>query len=233
MQNIQLLKWCREYGVKAKWNMLYGFPGEARQDYADTMNLLPSITFLDPPTACGPIRLDRFSPYFTEPSAYGLTSIRHMPVYDYIYPFSKKSVNKIAYYFDYDYETDKNPSGYATGLMQLVEDWQHRPDRGTLQAIEKLDGTLVLVDKRKNALGREYTLTGADRIVYDYCDRVRSTSAVHRHLTLVYPTANLSRFQVKAFLDNLTAHRLMVGDKDRYLSLAVHTRPASVPPINP
>ncbi len=233
LQNIQLLKWCREYGVKANWNILYGFPGEARRDYADTMNLLPSITFLDPPTACGPIRLDRFSPYFTEPSAYGLTNIRHMPVYDYIYPFSKKSVNKIAYYFDYDYETDKDPSGYATGLMHLVEDWQHRPDNGTLQAIQKPDGTLVLVDKRKNALGREFTLTGADRIVYDYCDRVRSTNGVHRHLAQVYPTANLRRSQVKAFLDTLTAHRLMAGDKDRYLSLAVRTHPATVPPINP
>jgi ribosomal peptide maturation radical SAM protein 1 len=233
LQNIQLLKWCREYGVKANWNILYGFPGEACQDYADTMNLLPSITFLDPPTACGPIRLDRFSPYFMDPSAYGLTNIRHMPVYDYIYPFSKKSVNKIAYYFDYDYETGKDPSGYATELINFVEDWQQRPNYGALQAIEKPNGTLALVDKRNNALGREFALTGADRIVYDYCDKVRSIRAVQRHLAQVYPSANFTGSQVKAFLDTLTAHRLMVGDRGRYLSLAVRTHPVTGPSNNP
>ena len=28
IQNIQMLKWCREYGVDVAWNLLYGFPGE-------------------------------------------------------------------------------------------------------------------------------------------------------------------------------------------------------------
>jgi hypothetical protein len=27
-RNIELMKWCREYGVKPYWNLLYGFPGE-------------------------------------------------------------------------------------------------------------------------------------------------------------------------------------------------------------
>jgi ribosomal peptide maturation radical SAM protein 1 len=26
LQNIQLLKWCRDYGIHADWNLLYGFP---------------------------------------------------------------------------------------------------------------------------------------------------------------------------------------------------------------
>src|SRR5262249_59991911 len=28
IQNIQLLRWCAELGVKPSWNILYGFPGE-------------------------------------------------------------------------------------------------------------------------------------------------------------------------------------------------------------
>ena len=34
LQNIQLLKWCRQYGVTVAWNLLYGFPGETAADYA-------------------------------------------------------------------------------------------------------------------------------------------------------------------------------------------------------
>src|SRR5260370_24175623 len=33
LRNIQLLKWCQEYGVTAEWSMLYGFPGETRPAY--------------------------------------------------------------------------------------------------------------------------------------------------------------------------------------------------------
>jgi ribosomal peptide maturation radical SAM protein 1 len=32
LQNVQLLKWCREHGVRPEWNLLYGFPGETAQD---------------------------------------------------------------------------------------------------------------------------------------------------------------------------------------------------------
>ena len=33
LQNIRLLKWCAEIGVTLSWNVLYGFPGEAPEEY--------------------------------------------------------------------------------------------------------------------------------------------------------------------------------------------------------
>ena len=33
LRNVQLLKWCKEYGIEVDWNILYGFPGETREDY--------------------------------------------------------------------------------------------------------------------------------------------------------------------------------------------------------
>ena len=32
LQNIQLLKWCMEFGVSVDWNFLYGFPGERDEE---------------------------------------------------------------------------------------------------------------------------------------------------------------------------------------------------------
>ena len=45
-RNVELLKWCKEYGVKPYWNLLYGFPGETVEDYefdggADRRDLAP------------------------------------------------------------------------------------------------------------------------------------------------------------------------------------------------
>lgn len=233
LQNIQFLKWCKEYGVRASWNVLHGFPGETRQDYADTMRLLPSIRFLDPPTACGPIRLDRFSPHFMESAVFGLTNVRPMPVYKYLYPFDEESVGKIAYYFDYDYESEKNPSGYAEDVIRYAADWSEHPETGTLRSIERSDGTLALVDTRKCAVRRHVVLGGIDREVYDYCDRVRSCAAVTRRLAGVFPHARLTRRRIKTFLNALVAHRLMVSTGDRYLSLAIRSRPAKMSSAEP
>ena len=40
LQNVALLKWCREHGVVPEWNLLYGFPGEDAADYAEMLPLI-------------------------------------------------------------------------------------------------------------------------------------------------------------------------------------------------
>jgi hypothetical protein len=67
LKNIQLLRWCQELGMEPLWNIIYGFPGESPSEYVRMARLLPLLTHLGPPQSCGPIRLDRFSPYFNHP----------------------------------------------------------------------------------------------------------------------------------------------------------------------
>ena len=52
LQNIQLLKWCKELGVKPKWNLLFGFPGEPADEYARMAELAPLLSHLPPPDNC-------------------------------------------------------------------------------------------------------------------------------------------------------------------------------------
>jgi len=93
IRNIELLKWCKEYDVKPYWNLLYGFPGETADDYAETTAFLPAIWHLDPPTGCGPIRMDRFSPYHTDPEGFGLADVRPMASFTYLYPFERRTLS--------------------------------------------------------------------------------------------------------------------------------------------
>ena len=130
LRNVQLLKWAREYGIVVEWNLLYGFPGETREDYADTMRLLPAIRFLRPPCAVGPIRMDRFSPYYDSPADFGLTNVRPMLGDDYLYQVSDDALRRIAYYFDFDYDTGVDPTGYAAEVIAYITAWQGHPDRG-------------------------------------------------------------------------------------------------------
>jgi len=117
LRNVQLLKWCREYGVRVDWNVLYGFPGETRSDYAEMLELLRAIRFLHPPGATGPVRLDRFSPYFESSSSYGITNVRPLSTYRHLYPDAGDALCDIAYYFDYDYDDAVDPRGFADEVI--------------------------------------------------------------------------------------------------------------------
>lgn len=221
LRNIQLLKWCKEYGIAVDWNILYGFPGETKEDYESMLELLPSIRFFDPPSACGPVRLDRFSPYFNEPAEFGIINIRPLAPYKYLYPFGDERLSRIAYYFDYGYQADIDPIGIASNVIDYVEDWQRNPELGTLSSDLQLDGTLVVLDTRFDSVKSKWVFSGPEKVAYEFCDELRSGAGVIRHLRREFPGINFTEMQVLDFLDSLVANKLMVKDGTHYLSLAI------------
>ena len=116
LRNVQLLKWCPEYGVTVDWNLLYGFPGETDADYDQILALLPAIRF---PAAAG-ARADParpLQPVPHAPAAFGLSNVRPMAIYRTLYPFETEALRRIAYYFDFDYAPDVDPTGYAADVI--------------------------------------------------------------------------------------------------------------------
>jgi ribosomal peptide maturation radical SAM protein 1 len=224
LRNIQLLKWCKEYGIDVMWSILYGFPGETREDYLGILDLLPAIRFLTPPTVYTRIRLDRFSPYYDAAEAHGFRNVRPIAPYRYLYPFDDASLSRIAYCFDYDYAPDADPTGYAEEIFAYLRAWQRAPEPGLPLASIQPDGTLALVDTRSDALCPEIILSGSEQAAYLYCDELRSAAAVTRYLRAHYPELQFTEPQVIAFLDTLVANRLMVTDRVHYLSLAIMTQ---------
>ena len=221
LQNIQLLKWCREYQVSADWNLLYGFPGETQSDYRNMLDLLPSLRFLGPPAACGPLRLDRFSPYFEQSEKFGLRNLRALASYHYLYPFDDDSLRRIAYYFDFDHAPESDPRGHADEVIRYVGWWQKNREAGTLTATRRSDGQLRLDDTRASATVTSVVLGGLEQAAYEFCDRAHSTDAIERHLKQRFPAAAFTAADLRAFLDSATANHLMVCQGEKYLSLAL------------
>ena len=223
LRNIQLLKWCKEYEVIADWNILYGFPGETQEDYDAMLALLPSIRFLGAPTGCGPIRLDRFSPYHGFPEEFGMVNVRPALPYKYLYPFAEEVLNRIAYYFDYDYVADVDPTGIADRVVEYVLEWQRQPELGTLFSVERADGALVLGDTRADAVRKEHVLTGWQRAIYEFCDEIQTPQTIIRDLRDSFSEEIVDETELIAFLDSLVSNRHMVTDGSYYLSLAIPT----------
>jgi ribosomal peptide maturation radical SAM protein 1 len=225
LRNIQLLKWCKEYGVEADWNVLYGFPGETRKDYDEMLILLRAMRFLGPPSGCGPLRLDRFSPYHSTPQAFGITDVRPLRVYHHLYPFAEPELAQIAYHFDFGYTAGTDPRGCFQEVVDYVAEWRSNPERGSLRAVARDGETLVLVDTRSDATAAEFRLTGAQAIIYRYCDEMRSLAMIRRCLAEQCPGMGFDENSLVSFLASLVDNRLMVSDGTNYLSLALASAP--------
>ncbi|MGE3512533.1 MAG: RiPP maturation radical SAM C-methyltransferase, partial [Vicinamibacterales bacterium] len=156
-QNIQLLRWCREVGIEVAWNILAGFPGESKDDYAVISALIPKLTHLDPPCSCAQLRLDRFSPFHARATQYGFKRVRPARAYFYVYPFGRLELGRLAYFFDYDYGDRRNPETYIESMQREVQRWwrTRTPEgRAQLDATFGDDGTICVTDTRAIARQR-------------------------------------------------------------------------------
>jgi ribosomal peptide maturation radical SAM protein 1 len=176
LQNIQLLKWAREVGLWAGWTFLVGLPGEDPEEYRRMAEIVRTITHLQAPLDLCLVRVDRFSPYFTKPEKYGLCRIRPLEIYRHIFPFDGSNLYQLAYFFDYDHIDDRNPVTYLQPLIEAVKNWKQIKNASlTCRAQGE---KLVIQDERPGRKHPSFLLTGIQKAIYEYCDQVRSLSAI-------------------------------------------------------
>jgi len=218
-QNIQLLKWCSEAGIEACWNLLYGFPGEDPDQYRAMVPMIDSITHLQPPRGFGPIRLDRFSPYFRSASEFGLCNLRPDRSYTYIYDLPADQLFDLAYYFEYDYADGRDPNAYVHDAVAVVRHWLGHYEPHRLVYVDHGD-CLAIWDQRPGAAQRLTILRKDERLLYLLCDQHRSLRSLERSFR-DFPLA-----EIEAVLDSFITRKLMLKIDGHYLSLAVQL-PAS------
>jgi ribosomal peptide maturation radical SAM protein 1 len=213
LQNVQFLKWTRQFEIEGIWNFLYGFPGEEKDAYRDVARHVPALVHLRPPEVCCKVRFDRFSPYFTESERFELRDRHTHAAYAYVYPFEEETLSKLAYYFEYDFDGKQEIDEYAKPAIDLITAWQKGGGTAVLDA-HVLPGELSIIDTRFGEK-REYRLTGFERELYLHCDESRSFGSITRK----FPEATTNALQTA--LDRFLANRLMVQEGNSYLSLAV------------
>jgi ribosomal peptide maturation radical SAM protein 1 len=150
-QNVALLRWCRESGIKVSWNILYGFPGEQPAELADTHAVMRAITHLDAPASCVVIRLDRFSPNFVLRDSLGLTTVRPMPAYRHVFDLPAEALQNASYFFEYEHPSLAALIEAALPLRKMAKAWQddqRGPEPGNLELFPHISGDTVLVDSR-------------------------------------------------------------------------------------
>lgn len=217
LQNLQLLRWCRRFGIIPHWNLLYGFPDEDPRWFREQAALVPRIAHLRPPEGVTPVRLDRFSPYFCEAPEHGIVNVRPARALARIYRLPEDELRDLAYHFEFDFADGREPGRYIGPLKEAVRDWKAREARAFLLGLPWRDG-MVLWDGRDDASRPHRLLDAAGRALYEFCDQIRGRADIVRHAG---ETLGWAEPAVLARLAEWEEAGLVLREDDRFLALAV------------
>ena len=188
VQNVNLLRWARYYGIHVEWNLLWGFPGETEQDYADQAAVIPHLRHLPPPGNSARIWLERFSPIFTEQDTFRLRYRAPERSYRYVYPDSV-DLERVAYFFDYELDGGLPDSTYAD-VRRAVGDWSAAWLDGSPPALKYWSAPhfIQIYDERQRGQEGSYLLEDTLADLYLACiNRPTTAAAVRRSLGLRMP----------------------------------------------
>ena len=222
-QNVRLLKWCAEYGLRVFWNVIYGFPGEPPEEYVRMAALVPALEHLAPPSL-GPLVLDRFSPYHERPHDFGLEIAGPLPYYEMIYPTDAATLNDLAYSFQYAHADDRDPDGYVLPLRRALDAWRSTSGTGyRALRYRRGPGGLIVQDGRPHSDRANYTFGEEEAAIYLACDHGATPGEAH-HALRAAGMGEVDAEDIREFLDELTSARLVFAEDGRYLSLALPWR---------
>jgi ribosomal peptide maturation radical SAM protein 1 len=218
LRNVRLLKWAHYYNMRVQWFILNGFPGETEEDYEQQLRLIPLLRHLPPPAGTGRLWLERFSPYFFDPS-FPVRSRRPLAAYRFIYPESVLDLDEVAYFFHYEMDgvlPEESHRELRESVGRWQESWQQRPRPALVY--QRAPDWIQFIDRRSEptscAFGRR------EARIYDLCGETeRTVEGICRHLQETDTPATIDEAQ--AALDEFCRRGLMIAEDGRFLSLAL------------
>ena len=219
LQNIRLLKWAKQYDLDVNWNLLYGFPGEATEEYHQMADLMPSLTHLQPPSSTSILVVERFSPYHQNPAEFGLINVKPTPYYRFVYATDEATLSDLAYDFIHEYGDGSDPSKHLQIVKPIIELWREGFRRGINSLTYKRGpGFLTISDRRSNLESSDYHLADSEARIYLLCDAGATAASIWNSMR--EQGLEVSRKQINEFLEMLVAARLVYEEGGLYLALA-------------
>jgi radical SAM superfamily enzyme YgiQ (UPF0313 family) len=218
IQNLQLLKFCVQYGIDPSWNFLIGFPGESTKDYEGVAELMRAVPHFRPPDFLSRVRFDRFSPYFAEAETLGVRSLTPAQGYRYLYSkFDEETINDLSYFFTGTFDGQEKIVEYEPELAEVLRAWIEKHQSAALFDID-FDDFTVVCDFRFEEDGQFHLLTEPMNRIYKEFHKMCS---LKNALAAVEGVAEISAGEQQELIDYLETHRLVWRENQNLLSLAV------------
>jgi ribosomal peptide maturation radical SAM protein 1 len=236
-QNIQLLRWASELGVRLSWSIIWGFPGERESYYRDMEERIPLLEHLQPPGGINHVRYDRYSVYHRDAQKMNMILLP-VPAMAFVYPVGPCDLDDLTYFFTTDPGRDQlespdsgEMSAGVAAALKAIRDWGiaygSRP--APVLSVMDRDGVLNIRDTRNCAPQRHRTLRGLERAVLLAC----GVAPRPEHL----PELVRERYQASAedrdvmdIARELVDGKLVLSIDGRLLSLPVTSEARALPP---
>lgn len=220
LENIQLLKWCREEGIKVSYMVLWGIPGETPDDYEKMAELVPLIMHLDPPLRLQFVELHRFSPMFNEPEKFGIQETYLRENYIHVYPENILEPNLLYFFQFYSPKTEK-AGEYTTSFREAVTFWSELHSKNdTSPLLEMRAGKdFLLIHDNRFGEGLKYFLDELQKEIILLGDSIQKISTIYDLLIKKWP--DLSKSEIENEIETLKNNGLIIVEKNKYLSLPI------------
>jgi ribosomal peptide maturation radical SAM protein 1 len=228
-QNVRLLRDCSTLGISVVWNYLYGFPGELNEYYLHVLRQFPALVHLQPAEIATRVALERFSPYFDDPSL-GLVSLGPSRFYTAIHPLPPDVVSGLAYLHD------SIPVGIGSDLVADLETalarWrrEHRVGGLTLAEADTVgaDDTLLARDRRPGFEPRDHRFaSGLETTAYLGLLRGRTLPSLRR--MLADQGFETTQDELSTLVQTWLDQGLIFEESDTYVALATGAPQCALP----
>ena len=219
VQNIALLKYAGCFGMYPVWNLLYGMPGEERIDYEQTLELIPLIHHLQPPTFASRIQFNRFSRYGTSPEEFGM-ELEAADVYQLAYKGNDDLIRNVGSELKLTggpfYGVRNQNRDLYTELHKAVAEWRKLTFSGSrpVLAMSKSPFGTIIIDTRPVAPAPRVILFGLQERIYRLAREPITLDKI------IASSPDDSEDAIRKCLDEMVSQKLMICLSNRYLALA-------------
>ena len=218
IDNVAAMRHCLEAGLRLEANLILEFPGSTEEEVEETLRALEFVFPFRPLTTVS-FWLGYGSHVFRHFKAYGLRRIYPHPNYSYLIP-ERYLKNLVPLLWAYDGDRVRQRRLWRP-VRKKVKEWERTwqaltPKHGPLLSYRDGGNFLLIRQVLPNGKILHHRLKGLSREIYLFLRDVRTK----REILAAYPS--LTEGQLDGFLTDLSAKRLIFGEGESFISLAVH-----------
>jgi ribosomal peptide maturation radical SAM protein 1 len=242
-QNVQLLKWAREFGVRLSWSILWGFPGEQDKWYSEMAAWFPALEHLQPPAGLHRLRYDRFSVYHNQAQRLGL-HLSPISAMRFVYPLAERDLRDLTYFFveDADLDTFQWLHGNRRAellqegrraVFKAVDQWKtnFKRELTPILSINDDHDALEVLDSRSFATQFRTVLTGVERAVCLACNDAPTRERLSQ-MTAKWLGGQPTESCLDSVLQELIARRIVLPLDGRLITVAVQGELPKLPELD-
>jgi ribosomal peptide maturation radical SAM protein 1 len=222
--NLQLLRWCKELGVRPSWNLITGIPRAHPAMYDRMTQLMPLLYHLPPPSGVGNFQLHRFSPYFDQAKDHGIQVVGAHPLFRGVFPLPAAHLDELVYWHDFRLTDSEDCTEAIARVAAAARRWLAAYRAGAELSLTPCGDGMVVRDTRQGT-ERRTELEPIESALYGILATTRRLSVIPTLLDEAVPGHGLSEAAIERKVADWADLGLVYADRDRVLGLA--SRPAA------